>query len=397
LLALPRSAFPMPYYAAVLVSLCRSAPTTVPRALGRCVMRLYKRAEQLDVALFDRLVRWLALHLSNLEFVWGWTHWAAAMNEPPHDARRRLVSDTVLACVRLSYAQHIEGKLPDALRVLVPPKNPEAVFVASLDADGVAVFAAMTDKKESIVLGGLLNRLYGVDDAVGDDDNDRVDEDEPARAGNSANRARRRAAFFECLLRAGSQSFSHLLSVLERYEALAKKLACESAEARRDVVRTVASVWQKHPPSLAVVLDRLQKYGIIDAAAVVDWAFRDDSLVHFFDSHVRDVLRAAIAWTVSCVHRTRVAAAADAHDDVSAAGAVKAQNEALLLVASSAARALASVRDDVALTTVLRGTVRDLLRLHAVEYSAVLSSVNAIDHVELLGVEDCLLLAQCVA
>ena len=110
LLALPRAAFPMPYYAAVLVSLCRAAPQTVPRALGRCVMRLYKRADDLDVALFDRLVRWydaaatgserwrqaradrsraqrarrrrrrrLALHLSNLEFVWGWAHWAAAL------------------------------------------------------------------------------------------------------------------------------------------------------------------------------------------------------------------------------------------------------------------------------------------------------------------------------
>ena len=44
LLALPHATFPMPYYAAVLVSLCRSAQQTVPRALGRCVMRLYKRS-----------------------------------------------------------------------------------------------------------------------------------------------------------------------------------------------------------------------------------------------------------------------------------------------------------------------------------------------------------------
>lgn len=44
--------------------------------------------------------------------------------DAPLDAKRRMVGDTILGCVRLSYVQHISEKLPEQLRVMLPPSTP---------------------------------------------------------------------------------------------------------------------------------------------------------------------------------------------------------------------------------------------------------------------------------
>lgn len=65
-------------------------------------------------------------------------------------------------------------------------------------------------------------------------------------------------------------------------------------------------MWRKHPSTIILVLDRFQKYGVIDAAAIIDWTLSEDTIVQFYDAHVRDVLRNAIAWTVRSAHAAQV-------------------------------------------------------------------------------------------
>lgn len=163
----------------------------------------------------------------------------------------------------MSYVQHIAEKLPESMRSLLPPQTPEPQLSAADDADGTALYNAMHEKLACGTVTTLLGRLYGGAGLDGTearaDERDGDDERAPDAALSEAASERRLVAFFENLLRAGMQSFSHMLSVVERYDALAKRLASASPDARRIVVRTVAAVWQKHPPTIITVLDRFQK------------------------------------------------------------------------------------------------------------------------------------------
>ena len=123
----------------------------------------------------------------------------------------------------------------------------------------------MREKQPAVNVSALIARLYG---GAGLDTEARAAEArdvdvaavvvDDVPLGDAASE-RRLIAFFECLLRAGMQSYSHMQSVLERYDTLAKRIGGATQEARRLVVGTVARVWQKHPPTIITVLDRFQK------------------------------------------------------------------------------------------------------------------------------------------
>lgn len=114
---------------------------------------------------------------------------------------------------------------------------------------------------------------------------------------NDAERTLRLTAFFESLLRAGMQSFSHMLAVVERYHVIALQLTNNHA-ARCDVVRIVSRVFTRHPQTVMIVLDRFQKYDIVDGTAIVEWSMDATSLPFFRQAFFRDVLRNSVSWTV---------------------------------------------------------------------------------------------------
>jgi hypothetical protein len=133
-----------------------------------------------------------------------------------------------------------------------------------------------------------------------------TDQENEAVGAGQAEQVRRLSAFFEALLHAGMQSFSHMLAVLERYLQISLQLV-GSDEARREVVKIVARVWSKHPQTVIIVLDRFQKYGILDASAIVHWSFDADALPFFRQAFFRDTLRNAVSWTVRYARSLRIA------------------------------------------------------------------------------------------
>ena len=59
-----------------------------PRPMSACVRECFLRVDALDPELRTRLATWLAMHLSNFDFMWPWERWRHVLEAPPHDAQR---------------------------------------------------------------------------------------------------------------------------------------------------------------------------------------------------------------------------------------------------------------------------------------------------------------------
>lgn len=59
-----------------------------PRPMSACVRECFKRMPALDPELRARLAGWLALHLSNFEFMWPWERWRSVLDGPVYDPQR---------------------------------------------------------------------------------------------------------------------------------------------------------------------------------------------------------------------------------------------------------------------------------------------------------------------
>ena len=85
----------------------------------------------------------------------------------------------------------------------------------------------------------------------------------------------------QSLLNIGSRSFSHFLNAIERYLPLLRNLAAGgisagggiNSEARADILRAVASFWNRSRHMIVIVFDKLMQYQIVDPTDVVAWSF----------------------------------------------------------------------------------------------------------------------------
>jgi nuclear cap-binding protein subunit 1 len=403
LLALPRAAFPLPFYTAVLGNLCQQPGSGVPKVLGRLALRLWKHAALLDVGVSDRFVRWLALHLSNFDYTWAWTKWAQTVALPDDDPQRLMVAEVILACVRLSYVDAIKEKLPEPLHAVLPPQSPAPALTYASDDAGLELHNAMHNKETLVSVARRVANLYGAAGlteiadlgptaAAVDGDHTAAAADAKAAVDDDGSEPltpqaaeRRLGAFFESLLKAGQQSFSHLLAVIERYEVLLKRLVhISGSSAQRTVVDVVTSVWRGAPMQQVLALDRLQTYNIIDAPAVIDWAFDAAHVQHFRHGFVRDILRNAMRWAVQAA-RTSVA-----NNTAGAAMAVRNVESSLyLLIERAAAMHPLAAADSPVTLHFMRGIVIDIVRTHAADVTRPLRQrIEAIEGVEQLDLLD---------
>jgi hypothetical protein len=344
MLALPLPSFPLPFYTAVLGNVCQRPGTTAPKVLGRLALRLWKHAAVLDVGVSDRFVRWLALHLSNFDYTWAWTKWAQTMSLPEDDPKRLMVIEVILACVRLSYVSHIQEKLPEPLHAVLPAANATPVLTFANDDAATLLHDAMASKEGSRGVARIMAQSYGgAGLAVLLDEDAAADDADAAEVMSAAAQQRRLGAFFEAMLKAGQQSFSHLLALIERYQPIAKRLVTVGgALARRQVVDVAIGLWRQSPQTQVLVLDRLQSYGIIDVVAVVDWAFDPANVSHVKHGYVRDIVRGAVRWAVQSARLAveATAASAAAADNSNELTMVRALNDALYALVERAAAAL---------------------------------------------------------
>jgi hypothetical protein len=185
---------------------------------------------------------------------------------------------------------------------VLPPANAAPVLTYANDDAATLLHDAMASK-ETVAqhVARIMAQSYGgAGSAVLLDEDAPADDADAADAMSAAAQQRRLGAFFEALLKAGQQSFSHLLHAHRALSAdcEATRHSVGGAAARRQVVDVAIGLWRQSPQLQVLVLDRLQSYGIIDVVAVVDWAFDPANVSHVKHGYVRDIVRGAVRWAV---------------------------------------------------------------------------------------------------
>lgn len=84
----------------------------------------------------------------------------------------------------------------------------------------------------------------------------------------------------QTLLHIGSKSFTHLMTVLERYGQVIARL-CPDLEKQVALINEVSSFWKNSAQMTAVAIDRMMGYRLISNLAIVNWVFSPANIEQF--------------------------------------------------------------------------------------------------------------------
>lgn len=76
----------------------------------------------------------------------------------------------------------------------------------------------------------------------------------------------------QTLLDIGSKSFTHLITVLERYGQIISKF-CPDHDSQIFLIEEVSSYWKNNTQMIATTIDRMMGYRLISNLAIVTWVF----------------------------------------------------------------------------------------------------------------------------
>ena len=324
-------------YAAIMVDVCKLVPA-FPRAMSGCVRELFSRVEALDPELSARTADWLSYHLSNFEFMWPWPKWAGVLAAPTHDPARRFVGGLIARLVRLAYWQRIESVLPPEFRVLLPP-TPDP---APLPAAGVGGGAASTPEDAAAAeIVALVRRKTPAAGLT-----EWVESSPTATALGGPSSPAVVSAVVRGLLTAGSKSFTHMITALERYvEAVGPLLDAAGGAGAAAALSAAATVWAAAPARAAQAIDRLMALRLVSGDAVVAWALASRGAASLEDAPALDIADAALHLAADKLAARSADAAADA---AATRGAAVDAAEAADLADEAAAADAAGGRDDAA-------------------------------------------------
>ena len=268
-------------YSALLVDCCRALPTAFPRAMSGCVRELFARCGALDPYVCRAAADWLAYHLSNFEFAWPWAKWESAVLPsdvvPAHDPKRRFVARLIDDLVRLSYWERVRSALPESFHELMPPQP----AVAPLDDEDEHAEDAGREEGEGTSPSFRLDAVAArevLDLARRKAPPSALNEWAAARASSGTPGATLVVSAVHALLVAGAKSFTHMVTVLERYHDFLAPLISSSCgldgseRGETAALRAVEQAWGAAPQRGAQAVDRLMAARLVSGASVVRWA-----------------------------------------------------------------------------------------------------------------------------
>ncbi|KAK3042646.1 hypothetical protein RJ639_000898 [Escallonia herrerae] len=280
LLLLPEPPFKPIYYTLVIMDLCKALPGAFPAVVAGAVRALFDRISELDMECRTRLILWFSHHLSNFQFIWPWEEWAYVLDLPKWAPKRVFVQEVLEREVRLSYWDKVKQSIENApaLEELLPPKGgPDFKYSAE---NGDKTENALSAELNGMVKGRVTAReiivwmeenvlpLHGIDVALG--------------------------VIVQTLLDIGSKSFTHLITVLERYGQVIAKM-CPDQEKQMALIGEVSSYWKNSAQMTAIAIDRMMSYRLISNLAIVRWVFSTENIEHFHTSdRLWEILRNAV-------------------------------------------------------------------------------------------------------
>ncbi|KAL0363049.1 UNVERIFIED_CONTAM: ATP-dependent zinc metalloprotease FTSH 12, chloroplastic [Sesamum calycinum] len=283
ILLLPQPPFKPIYYTLVIMDLCKALPGAFPAVVAGAVRSLFDKIADLDMECRTRLILWFSHHLSNFQFIWPWEEWAYVLDLPKWAPQRVFVQEVLEREVRLSYWDKIKQSIESApaLEELLPPKG-TANFTYSAE-DGDQTEHGLSAELNRMVKERVTSReiISWIEDHL-----------LPAHGLDVTLRV-----VIQTLLNIGSKSFTHLITVLERYGQVIARI-CPDQDQQVMLISEVSSFWKNNAQMTAITIDRMMGYRLISNVAIVRWVF-SSSIVNQF--HVSDrpweILRNALTKT----------------------------------------------------------------------------------------------------
>lgn len=365
LFLLPKPPFRQIYYTVILVDLCKALPGAFPAVLANAVRSLFAKLASMDTECRVRFIQWFSHHLSNFSFIWPWEAWGAVVGYQPWHPQRVFVSQVLEIEVRLSYRDKVRESLGGQRMLPLLPPKPEPTFryVRSPPLPAPEPQAPATEPPGMEPEGNepKLAENPASAAALGAEKESVGEESEPDTASDAevalskaliglvkAKKSSKEVEAWvegqvvplvgrekECLslimqtlLFVGAKSFTHTLTVLERYHQLLHKLA-SSRPLQVMLVACAVELWKKSPQMGAIVVDKCMGLRIISNLAIVDWVFSpaNRSLLHS-SLHAWEILQNAINKTVNrTVDLRREVAASKRAAVIAAAAAERAEEE----------------------------------------------------------------------
>ena len=87
----------------------------------------------------------------------------------------------------------------------------------------------------------------------------------------------------QTLLNIGSKSFTHLITVLERYGQVLAKI-CPDLEMQVMLISEISAFWKNSTQMTAIAIDRMMGYRLISNLAIVSWVFSSANVDQFHTS-----------------------------------------------------------------------------------------------------------------
>ncbi|KAH6836672.1 ARM repeat superfamily protein [Perilla frutescens var. hirtella] len=283
ILLLPQPPFKPIYYTLVIMDLCKALPGAFPAVVAGAVRSLFEKIADLDMECRTRLILWFSHHLSNFQFIWPWEEWAYVLDLPKWAPQRVFVQEVLEREVRLSYWEKIKQSIESApaLEELLPPKSTVNFIYNAEDGD-------QTEHGLSSELNGMVKERLTTREIISWIDDHVL----PAHGLDVTLRV-----VIQTLLNIGSKSFTHLITVLERYGQIIARL-CPDQEKQVMLISEVSSFWKNNAQMTAVAIDRMMGYRLISNVAIVRWVFLSSNVDQF---HISDrpweILRNALTKT----------------------------------------------------------------------------------------------------
>ncbi|KAL9455103.1 hypothetical protein AB3S75_010500 [Citrus x aurantiifolia] len=285
LLLLPQPPFKTIYYTLVIMDLCKALPGAFPAVVAGAVRALFEKIADLDMECRIRFILWFSHHLSNFQFIWPWEEWAYVLDLPKWAPQRVFVQEVLEREVRLSYWEKVKQSIENApaLEELLPPKGGPNFKYSMEDgrerSEEHALSAELTNKvkgrqtaREIIVwVEESVYPIHGLGVTI--------------------------KVVVQTLLDIGSKSFTHLITVLERYGQVISKI-CPDHDKQLMLIEEVSLFWKNNTQNAAIAIDRMMGYRLISNLAIVRWVFSPENIDQFHTSdRPWEVLRNAVSKT----------------------------------------------------------------------------------------------------
>ncbi|KNE58132.1 hypothetical protein AMAG_04948 [Allomyces macrogynus ATCC 38327] len=253
------------FYTDVVMGLARSSPKRIAPALGKAIQVSFGRLEAMDVDCLVRLVDLFSHHLSNFSFGWNWNDWAFvlggidenddAMDTDEYTKRRAFVLAVLDRITRLAYHDRIKGTLPAAFHATYDRMQPTSV--PEYPSPQHASFAEQ--------IADQVRARAPADDVWA------YTEQFQRNMGEDASPVALRHTVMTALLAHGQKTFSHTMTVLERYLAVLKRLVAGDVAAKRHLVASTYAFWRHNHQFFLIVLDKLLHYRVLEPVHAAQW------------------------------------------------------------------------------------------------------------------------------